>query len=227
MSKNNWLPDSFTPPLYGIHVGTITGTGFPTLKTLEVKPPSRQDSRSGNWIDGQPTGKKIYADGDGTVLFESSTLPNISTISLPLDHTGLVTNQIGIDAILNFLRGEDPPQPLQNLRAPQKNTISVKNATVLFVAAENSRFTLTDKDGNKIQDSEGQITILDPNDSVYTLSVIPTKRYWWHKTKIVIVQLFEDGTSKWKEYTHMGGSHRHWKLHFDHNHRYDDILRDK
>ncbi len=226
-SKNNWLPDSFSTPYYGIDVRTIAGTGYSTLKTLEVRSPSRQDVRSGNWIDGQPTKNITYGDGDGTVLSESSILPNTSNISLPLDHSGLVTNQAGIDAILNILSGENSPQPLQGLRSPQKNTVTVKNATILFIATEDGHFSLTDKDGNKIQDSEGQITILDPKEETYTLSITPTKRWWWHKTRVVVVQLFDDGTSKWKEYTHMGGTHRHWKLHFDRKHRSDDILRDK
>lgn len=225
-TKNTQLPDSFISPYYGIHIGTITGTGFPTLKTIEVKPSSRQNTRSGNWTDGQPTGNNTYGDGDGTVLVESAILPDTTNTTLSLDHTGLVTHQEGIDAILNFLNDAGIARQLKPMRIAPKNIVSSKNATVLFIAVENGHITLTDKDRNTIHDSEGQITMLDPKDAIYTLSVTPEKRWWWHKSRIVVVQLFEDGTSKWKDYTHIGGSHRKWILNFDRMHRSHDFIMD-
>lgn len=227
IAKNNWLPDTFTPPYYGIHIGTITGTGYDTLHTIQVAPPSRIDKRLGNWQDGKPTGNQTYADGDGTVLSQSTQLPDVPNISLPLDHAGLVTQSAGIAAILRFLNDSPELQSLRSMQATPQHTISSKGATVLFVAAEGARFTLTDKDGNTTWDSKGQITILDPTEEAYTLDIAPAKKWWWHKTKIMVVQLFEDGTSTWKEYTHPGPSHRHWKLRFNRHHKHNDILKDR
>ncbi len=226
-AKNNWLPDMFMPPYYGTTVGTITGTGFSTLRTLEVTPPNRTDKRLGNWTDGKPTQNITYADGDGTVLAESSQLPDVPNTTLPLDHAGLVTQPTGINAILNFLNGSPVMQPLQRMQAPNQRVVPSKGAAVLFIAAENAHFTLTDKDGNILEDSNGQISIVEPLAEAYTLRVTPTKKWGWHKTKILVVQLFEDGTSEWKEYFHSGGSRRQWKLRFDRQHKHNDILKDK
>ncbi|MCL4200601.1 hypothetical protein KJZ67_04685, partial [Patescibacteria group bacterium] len=90
-----------------------------------------------------------------------------------------------------------------------------------------ARATLIDKDGNKFEDSEGQITILEPHKEAYTLSVLPNKKWWWKNSyKIVVVQLFEDGSSKWKEYDRHDLSKKHFKLRFDMSHKHNDILRD-
>jgi len=227
-AKNNWLPDTFTPPYYGVNIKTITGTGYATLRTIQVSQLTRLDKQFGNWKDGKPTNIRTYADGDGTVLTESSQLPDVLNISLPLDHAGLVTHPSGVSAILDFLN--DSPsmlKPLKSVQNPQQYITPSKGAAVLLIAAEGSHFTLTDIDGNSVRDSEGQITILDPSEDTYTLTIIPTKKLWWHKTKIMVIQLFEDGTSTWKEYTYTGGSHRFWKLNFDRLHKHNDILRDK
>lgn len=100
--------------------------------------------------------------------------------------------------------------------------------TALLIIVDGVSAVLTDKDGNKIHDSEGQITVIEPHKEAYTLTVTPVKKWRWNtKSKIVVIQLFDDGTSEWKEYFHAGFLRRSWKLRFDNTHKHNDILRDK
>lgn len=228
-SKNNLLPDTFLPPYYGIRVGTLSGSGYQTLRMLEVQPAGKNDRRLGNWADGKPTNNKTYADGDGTVLTESSIVADAANETLPLDHAGLVTDQTGINTILGFIDNQTFTQ--STLRSDKQTPVSIKPAkdtSALLIVADNAHLTLTDKDGNTTSDDEGQITILNPHPQAYALTVIPSKK-WWRgaKTKILVIQLFADGSSTWKEYTHMGILHRKWKVRFDPHRKSSDILHDR
>lgn len=228
-ATNNLLPDTYVPPYYDIRVGALSGSGYQTLRTLEVQPASKNDRRLGNWTDGRPTNNKAYADGDGTVLTESSVLSDAENVILPLDHAGLVTDPTGIDAILGFLDNQAFTQSM--LRLNRQIPIKIKpakNTSALLLVADNAHLTLTDNNGNKTTDDEGQITILDPHLQAYTLTVIPSKKWWWQKkAKIIVIQLFDDGTSTWKEYTHTGTGNKKWKLRFDAHRKNNDILHDR
>ena len=229
-AQNNWLPTPFESPFFGVTVGTLAGTGFDTLSMLEVMPPSRNDIRQGNWLDGKPAGRKKYADGDGTVLAQSSSLQDAENMTLPLDHAGLVSSQTGIDTILSFLSGAPTIQSFStlNLGAQGRPINPRDDATALLIVVDGASATLTDKDGNQTKDSEGQITIIDPHNEAYTLTINPLKRWWWRsKYKVIVVQLFEDGTSTWKEYSNSGLFPKRWKLRFDHRNKHNDILRDR
>jgi pimeloyl-ACP methyl ester carboxylesterase len=228
-AKNNLLPDSFVPPYYGVQVGALSGSGYQTLRTLEVRPPTNADKQRGNWKDGKPTTNRTYADGDGTVLTESSILAEAANSTLPLDHAGLITEQTGIDAILGFLYTQTFSSPALNFRKQAPITVKpAKNTSALLIVADGAHISLTDKDGNVTADEEGQITVIDPHPQPYTLTVTPLKKWWWQKkAKIIVIQLFDDGTSTWKEYTHPGTGHRKWKLRFDAHRKNNDILRDK
>jgi pimeloyl-ACP methyl ester carboxylesterase len=228
-AKNNLLPDSFVPPYYGVLVGALSGSGYQTLRTLEVRPPTNADKQRGNWKDGKPTTNRTYADGDGTVLTESSIIPEAANNTLPLDHAGLITEQAGIDAILGFLNTQTFSSPALSFRKQSPITVKpAKNTSALLIVADGAHISLTDKDGNVTADEEGQITVIDPHPQPYTLTVTPLKKWWWQKkAKIIVIQLFDDGTSTWKEYTHAGTWHRKWKLRFDAHRKNDDILRDK
>ncbi len=229
-AKNNWLPTAFNFPFFGVRMGTLTGTGRDTLKQIEVTSPSRLDQRLGNWLDGKPTGNKYYADGDGTVLTTSGQLPDVENHTLPLSHSGLVTNQLGIQAIIDFLNDTTEQQPL--LRQMQQNQQLIKptrRTTALLIVVDGAHASLTDKNGKTYQDADGQITILEPSEDSYTLRVTPDNPRWWpwwrkHENKVLVIQLFEDGTSKWKAYSQTGFSARHWKLRFDRLHKTEDIL---
>jgi len=224
--KNNWLPTTFSSPYYGATVGTLSGVGYETLSALEVLPPNRTDQRLGNWRDGKPTSNRFYRDGDGTVLLESSQLPDATNLTLSLDHTSLVTSAQGINTIIDFLNGSASPQPLSRMKQNDLQIKPTKSATALLIIVDGARAVLTDKDRNKYEDAEGQITVLEPHPEAYTLTVIPEKKWWWKNTyKIVVVQLFEDGSSQWKEYNRHDIFKKHFKLRFDKKYRNDDILR--
>lgn len=228
IAKNNWLPTSFSSPYYNTTVGTITGIGHNTLRLLEVQNASRSDQRLGNWRDGKPTNNRTYADGDGTVLAESTQLPGAQNISLPLDHGALIYDPSGINAIIDFLNGQPALQPL-NLRKQKTKIIKPsKEISALMVIVDGARATLTDKDGNETKDSDGQITILNPHQKAYTLTLNPQNKWWWKNSyKVIVVQLFEDGSSKWKEYDRHDFLKKRFKIRFDSKHRSDDIMHDK
>lgn len=232
-AKNNWLPTSFESPFFDVTVGTLTGSGHDTLKTLEVAPPSRTDLRLGNWFDGKPTQNRTYADGDGTVLAESGRLEAAENGTLPLDHGSLVSDPSGIQTIVNFLKGESFIETFSamGLQKSDKPIKPAKNATALLIVVDGARATLTDKDGNQILDSDGQITVLDPHDEAYTLTIDPGENSWkwWKKQnyKVIVVQLFEDGSSTWKEYPLQRFFTKKWKLRFDRKYKHDDILRNR
>jgi pimeloyl-ACP methyl ester carboxylesterase len=233
-AKNNWQPTSFNSPFFGVTVGAITGTGIDTLKQIEVSSPSKTDIRERNWLDGKPTNNNQYGNGDGTVLAMSSQLDGAENISLPLSHGGLVTDQTGINAIINFLSNQNTTQSisLTNFRQIKKAVKPTKNTSALVIVVEGARATLIDNDGNRIQDSEGQITILDPHEEAYTLNLEDFTRSWrwpWWKPqyRIIVVQLFEDGTSTWKEYSHKGFFAKKWKIRFDRKFKKADIFHDR
>jgi len=217
-AQNNWQPTSFSFPFYGVTVGTLSGTGHNTLRSLEVVRPLFRDRLEGNWLDGRPNNMRVYGDGDGLVLVESSQLEGAKAITLPLDHSQLMADQQGVNAILNFLSETPQIQPLQ-LNASQRSIpIQSNDASALLIVVQGARATLSDTFGLSQEDSDGQITIIDPHDEPYTLVVRPEKprRFWWPpKYKVIIAQLFEDGTSTWKEYPQNGSIHRKWKIRFD------------
>jgi pimeloyl-ACP methyl ester carboxylesterase len=225
--QNNWLPTAFTPPFYGVTVGAISGTGHQTLSKIETTPPTKADQLVGRWTDGRPTNRLTYEDGDGTVLLSSSQLPGASNISLPLEHTELVTESSGQNAILNFLDGFTEPQ-LRTMKQPNTQNIKPsKYASALMIVVDNAHATLTDKHGNKILDSEGQITILNPNNEEYKLSVTPLNNIFWKsKYTVLVIQLFDDGTSKWKQYDRKDLFRKHFKLRFDRNSHREDIMQE-
>ncbi len=228
VTQNNWLPtNTFNPPFYGVTVGSLSGSGYQTLQTLEVKPPSRIDKRIGNWLDGKPTENKTYSDGDGTVLTESSLLPGAQNTFLSLKHDALIYDQQGVATILNFLNGND------SLRAAAINTnnngFSIKPSTgisALVIIIDGGRAILTDN-VTSFEDTEGQITLLNPQNNSYKLTVTPDSILRGKaKYKIIVLQLFEDGTSKLKEYERHGLFKKHLRLRFDRAGKNEDILYD-
>ena len=216
-AQNNWLPTPFASPFFGVTVGTLAGSQSDTLKTLEVIPPNRADLRLGNWLDGKPTNNRTYEGGDGTVLTESSQLAGAQNTVLPLNHGALVNSQTGINAIIAFLSGEPASQQFSPMTMQEPG-----NASALLIVVDGATATITDANGNKTQDSDGQITILDPHDEAYSLTLHP--RWWKPKYRVIVIQLFDDGTSVWKEYPEKGFFSKYWKLRFDRRTHSNDIL---
>jgi pimeloyl-ACP methyl ester carboxylesterase len=220
IAKNNWLPNSFNSPFFGVTVGTLSGTGHDTLSMFETNPPSRDDKRLGNWLDGKPTQRQYFDDGDGTVLTQSSQLAGADNRTVSSDHNGLVSQSPGINKIIDFLNGAPDAAPLAALKNASPVIAPTENTSALLIIVDGATATLTDKKGNKTSDSDGQITILDPGDDPYTLTVHPKK--WSYK--VIVAQLFDDGTDVWKEYTNRGIFPRRHILRFDRKHKRGDIL---
>lgn len=224
-AQNNWLPNTFTPNFYGVTVGAIYGKGLRTLKQLEVTKPNRADQLAGNWWDGKPTDHSIYASGDGTVTADSSQIPGALNIPVALEHTDLIMKPDGIRAITDFLSGVTAlatPQAL-SLQTQQQMTYPSSPASALMIIIDGATATLSDKHGHTYQDSNGQITILNPSDEEYELTVRPA---WPHKYHVYVMQLFEDGSSTWKEYDRSDFLKKHFKLRFDRKGKHEDVLED-
>ena len=224
-AKNNWLPTSFAFPFYGTKIGTVTGTGYNTLRDLVIRPQNAFERKIGIWNDGKPVGTKGYADGDGTVLATSSQVNGAQNIALPLDHLGLVTNETGIQTILNFLK--DTPEALKNQpvqdAVPNKRT---KSISALLVVVDGAHAILKNKNGKQYQDTDGQITLLNPEETTYTLIATPEMKLK-AKYTIVVVQLFQDGTTKWKSYVRHDVLRKNFKLRFSTKQPTEDVLTDK
>lgn len=231
-AQNNWLPTSLGPPFYGFTVGSIAGSGFRTVGTIETRPPTRINQMFGNWLDGKPINRNATGDGDNTVITGSALLPGAVNTTLPLTHSDLVANPAGQNAIIEFLRSGGFSESAEALSptTPDTKTDSAGNASTLFVAVDGANATITDKQGNIRNDSEGQITLINPRTDEYTLSVTPEKSWWsrWRKSqyRVVVIQLFDDGTSAWKEYKRSDAFAKKWKLLFDRIQKKADILRE-
>jgi predicted GH43/DUF377 family glycosyl hydrolase/pimeloyl-ACP methyl ester carboxylesterase len=223
IAKNNWLPNTFSPPFFGVTVGTLTGTGVNTLRTLETDPSNKIDQKLGYWLDGKTTGKQYFDDGDGTTLAISSPLEGADNRNVPLNHGQLMSDQQGINKILDFLNGTPDALGFAALRKNMPVITTSKGTSALLVIVDGAKAALIDSKGNKTSDTEGQITIIDPEDTDYSLSIRPQR---WQYT-LIVVQLFEDGTSTWKDYSRFGIFEKKHKLHFDRRFKHNDILRDR
>jgi len=203
-AQNNWLPSRLTPPFFDVAVASFAGNGYQTLKSIQVQKNVRiVDRLFGNWRDGKPNGSNTYADGDGTVLTESSFLHGAYQKTLPLSHSGLITDVQGTDAILEFLNGTYIAQPPTSLLHRPENlpVFPEKDITALVVIVDGATATLTDKDGNTYGDSDGQITILNPYQEEYTLRIKQERNTRRKSTyTIYVIQMYEDGTHSWKKY---------------------------
>lgn len=226
IAKNNWLPTPFESPYFDTTIKTIVGTGYATLKTLEVKGAGKLDTRLGNWLDGEPTKNNTYGDGDGTVLAESAQLPGALHTALPLSHAALIYDSLGINTIINLLNGDYATEPLhmsnqQNIKIKPEDSISA-----LMIIIDGARATLIDENGNRTEDSEGQITILNPQEKTYMLDIYSKKSWWKTKYTVFVIQLFDDSTFKWKEYNRHDHLKKRFKIRFDHTRKHEDILQD-
>lgn len=210
--KNNWLPTNFIAPFYGVRVGTLSGTGFPTLKIIDVVNASKSDIKNGNWADGKPVGQEFVKQGDGTVLVSSSQLPG-SQFSDVINqtHTGLVASTQGISEILKFL-GSPPPQ----------DPAFVEPKSALVIVGYPGNFWIKDKNGNVINSEEGVISIINPADQDYQLQVIPQSS----NTLLITSQFLPNGNAFYKEYHLTGVQPQTRIIEFSSKHPREDILKE-
>jgi pimeloyl-ACP methyl ester carboxylesterase len=212
-AKNNWLPADFIAPFWSVKVGTLSGTGFPTLNIINVISPSKNDLRQGNWTDGKPIGKQYTNQGDGTVLASSSQLEGAINTTINQTHSGLVASTEGMTEILRFLGS---PNSLED-------PVYIEPSSALLIIGYPGNFWVTDPNGNVTQDQAGVVSFINPVSGNYDLRVVPTST----DTLFIIAQFLPNGQTFYKEY-HIKGIQPISKIvTFDTKHPSGDILKDK
>ena len=197
------------------------------MKSLTVRQRNKLDEKLDIWADGVPTGNKEYAYGDGTVLLDSATIPNAEHIVLPLDHLSLITESRGKSAIISFLNGEPQMNVMSISPVIEMRKVQHKALAAFMVIIDGARATLKDPNGNNFTDTDGQITLYDPNEGSYTLTVTGGNWFWKTKYSLITVQLFSDGTSKWKQYARHEKLKKKIKIRLSSGHRSEDIQANK
>ncbi len=208
---NSWLPTSFAAPFWGVRVGTLSGTGFDTLKTIPVKPASLRDLALGNWTDGKPSGKEKVTAGDGTVLTDSSVIEGADTNKvINQTHTGLMASVEGMTEILKFL-GTSPSTLSSSFQEPN---------SALVIIGYPANFWITDSSGKTIKDKDGMVSYINPKSGSYKLSLLPKTG----KTLFIVAQFLPNGQTLYKEYNFANYLPKFKTLKFDLQNPREDIL---
>src|SRR3989344_614268 len=183
-AQNNWNDSgNFVSPFYGIQMGTIVGSGRSTLNELEVRAATKKDTLLENWEDGEPVRKK-YGDGDGAVLLESAWLDEASNRVISEKHEDLLSSKSGLEQVLNFLG--TPGIALSGIS---------EHRSAIVVAGIGARFELEVPSGEKLIDNRGMVSVFDPREGVYKLSIIPTDEESW----VGVGRFDEDGSFEWED----------------------------
>ena len=214
---NTWLSAHPFPANINVIIGTLAGTGQQTISTLVTKNPSKNDIQNGKWLDGKVIKYDYSTAGDGTVLTQSSQIPDADNRTIPGTHTSIIDSDTGQQEIISFLGGT-PTIQSSSLRSMP---LAVKiNTSALLVLSYPAHATILDPKGNTVTDTDGLIAIDNPSKGKYHLSVSPKK---FGNTKIIIAQFYEDGTYFWKEYNHRLPIRKNMKFFIDPNHPTEDL----
>jgi hypothetical protein len=164
LAQNNWLPNEFNPPFFGVTVGTLSGNGKQTLSKIKVQKPNKLDNFLGNWKDGRPIQYITTNSGDGVVLTSSSSLPGATNTVINTSHSGLVSTTEGIDKIIQFLG------PINNLRTLSDlsnlgNLKSERNVdepdSALLIMSDTDEFSII-VDNKEIRSQDRIISFVNP-----------------------------------------------------------------
>jgi pimeloyl-ACP methyl ester carboxylesterase len=182
-TKNNYLPTDFVSPFWGVKVGTLAGTGQPTLKTINVVPGT-------GWSDGRPVSKQSVKQGDGSVLTESAQIEGaFSNEVINQTHSGIIGTTEGTNKILEFLGSQgvdDPP--------------FVEPRSALILVGHPAAFYLTDRKGNTTASENGMIAVINPKSEDYQLQIVPGS----DTTNFIVAQFLPTGNTFYKEYKFTG-----------------------
>ncbi len=211
-AQNTLTSTPVTNPYLGTTLGTMSGYGFNTPRSLIVKNPSMGDLKYPIWLDGKPIQSSTSIEGDGTVLTQSATLPGIPDVSLPLDHAGLMDSASGQSAIANFL-GILPP-------AAENASQSIQAQSALVVVAYPSSLWVTDPAFGIHKGIQSMIGFINPKNGPYRLLVMPAS----DTTRLIVAQFLPNNKSLWKEYTISGRLPKIHTITFDEKHTTEDIL---
>lgn len=201
---------------YGVRLGYIAGTGFDTLKTIQVKIPSKGDLKKNIWTTEKPVGNVSSTFGDGTVLLESAILPG-ATYSAVINenHRGLVSSTQGIAKILEFFG-----RPNQSPTVQYTNNESPNSALILI--GYPASFSVFDENGNVKNDEQGMVAITNPKSGNYKLNLISKSP----NTTFIVAQFLPSGEVKYKEYKFKGIGPKYKNLKFDLINPQEDVLTD-
>ena len=208
--QNNWLPIGLSNPFFGVVVGTISGNNQKTLTSIIVKNPTNKQVNKGLWLDGNPTDKEYTKTGDGTVLGISSVISGATNTMLPLSHTGVIQNPLGVQTILDFLG------------IPSVQALTAQEPTsALVVMSYPSIFEVTDPDGKTKHDTSGIVAFANPKKGKYKLILQPKK----FGNDIIVAQFLSDGRTLWKEYKHNSIFPKFATITFDEKNPIEDVMK--
>jgi hypothetical protein len=208
-AKNNYLPTDFASNFWGVKVGAISGSGFPTLNIIGVAYPSRKDIKDGNWLDGIPIDKKYSNLGDGTVLESSSQIPGAINTTINETHSGLVGTTNGINHILDFLGSpgvDDPP--------------FIEPKSALVIVGYPGNFSITNENGEITNSEDGMIALINPESGRYQLQINPLLT----NTTFAIGQFMANNQILYKEYRFIGLATGPKIIEFNSKHPTENIL---
>jgi pimeloyl-ACP methyl ester carboxylesterase len=170
----------------GTELGLLTGFDHRTLSELIVETQSLKDAINSVWDNGNPI-KKIYSsNGDGTVLFDSSRLNNITPMTINTTHSFLLSAVSGQQHVLNFLNVAEPT-------ISSINNEYETNTTLIMSDAADFSILLLDKHMNS---SNGLLSFEDYKPGKYKLNIQPKKT----SGQIIVAQFTADNEVLWDEY---------------------------
>ncbi len=211
--QNTWSHvSSLTFPFSGVDFGTLSGTGFETLNTIKIKSRNSHDAFLGDWIDGKPAGKETVMEGDGTVLLESSSFPDATSLVISQDHTGLISSPEGIGKILEFL-GLGNLGTLSNLGYSEPKS-------ALIIIGYPANFWVVDEKGKIIKDKDGMVSFLNPKSGKYKFGLLPRSG----QTLFIVAQFLENGKTLYKEYNFKNFLPKFGRVNFDAENSSEDPL---
>ena len=187
-AQNNWLISSPSNlfNFFGSTVATLSGWGFETLESIEVKNKKNKSGKLKNWMDGKPFEKLFSFEGDGTVLNSSSEIIDVENRYINRNHSELVSSTEGITQIFDFLE----------LGSPSIVSTSTEPESALVVIGYPANFILSGK-GGKIQKSKNNnATFINPEEGNYNVFVVPQSE----NSLLMVGKFFKNGNYNWKEY---------------------------
>jgi pimeloyl-ACP methyl ester carboxylesterase len=220
-AQNTWLPNlNFQPPFYGIPVKIIVGTGYQTINSFIVKKQTGWQKILQQWRDGEITNtNRTSKDGDGTVLTKSATLNGSDTTQINKNHIAIMSSQDTISLILSFLGFQSLNKRSINLPLTHSQDELKPDSALVLIG--NPGFSITSKEGQTIQDTNGLIFILNPKNGDYKLLLSPKEQ---RKMKLHIFQFTADTEEKHKEYDFDRNYFRDKKIRWNKEKPFDDPI---
>jgi pimeloyl-ACP methyl ester carboxylesterase len=207
-STNNWLPTPFE--FHGVRIGTLSGEGYETLESIQVKDPSKKEILNGDWQDGKAIGKLYSYSGDGTVLANSSTIDGAENVTINQNHSGLTSSSQGLAEVLKFLGTYDIPE-IQESSEPE---------SMLVLIGHPANFLVTGDDGTTKTSVNGMVALTNPGRGNYKINILPKS----NDTLFIVAQFLPNNKTLYKEYRLGGLTPKYKNIELDPKNPKEDIL---